>query len=441
MQIVPITSITVSPERQRAIFDPRALAELMDSISAHGLLHAPVCRDTPDGPVLVAGERRMRAIDALGMTGGAYTYNGEPIPPGQIPYVTLGELTPFEAEEAELDENLKREDLTWQEKAAALARLHSLRQVQATARGEKHTLLATVQEIFPTEQPNRASLKLRDNITISQHLSDPDVQKAKHVDEAIKIVKKKEAAQRSTELAERIGRTFNSAIHNLVHENCLAWLDDQPDNQFDVILTDPPYGMDADKFGDGSGRLSNNEHHYQDSYENWQQLMGDWCEKAYRVAKAEAHAYIFCDFDRFHELKLYMQTAGWYVFRTPFVSYKPNSGRVPLPDRGPRRQYELILYAIKGEKKVNAIYSDVLSSNLEVSLLHGAQKPVSLYIDLLRRSVVAGNVVLDCFAGSGTIFPAAHYWKCKAVGVEMSAEYYGLAAARLAALDDEPELL
>jgi DNA modification methylase len=209
-----------------------------------------------------------------------------------------------------------------------------------------------------------------------------------------------------------------------------------PANTFDVILTDPPYGMGADSFGDGGGgRLANNEHHYKDDYDHFLQLMTRWCKLAYTVAKQEAHAYVFCDLDNFHELKRLMQEAGWYVFRTPMVCTKPNSGRVPLPDEGPRRQYELILYAIKGHKKTTAIYPDVITTFADAGLQHGAQKPVALFENLLQRSVRPGDKILDSFAGSGTIFPAAHTFKCAAVGLEMSTEYFGICLKRIADLD------
>jgi site-specific DNA-methyltransferase (adenine-specific) len=163
--------------------------------------------------------------------------------------------------------------------------------------------------------------------------------------------------------------------------------------------------------------------------------MEEWCPLSFKVAKPEAHAYVFCDIDNYHELKKLMQKAGWYVFRTPFICTKPNSGRVPLPDEGPRRQYETLLYAIKGHKKTTAIYPDVITTTADAGLQHGAQKPVALFENLLQRSVRAGDVVLDCFAGSGTIFPAAHKFKCKAVGIEMSKDYFGIGLQRIADLD------
>lgn len=431
--------IIILPNRQRQEFDPDAMMELANSIDARGLMHPPCLRETPDGMALVAGERRLRAMDDLAAMGVPIRHNGAEYAPGTIPYVTLGELSPLEAEEAELDENLKRKDLTWQEHAAATARLHDLRTRQAKAENRPaHTVAATAIELKGSSEGS-AQNDVRQEIIVAQHLSNPAVAKAKTAKEAFKILKRQEESQQNVALAERVGKTLSSASHDLHLADSLDWLEAAEPEQFDVILTDPPYGMGAQDFGDGAGRLENNEHHYDDSYETWKILIQRLCPGLFNVAKSQAHAYIFCDFDRFHELKRAMEAAGWYVFRTPLINYKPNSGRVPLPDHGPRRQYEICLYAIKGKKPVTAIYPDVISTRLEEALTHGAQKPVDLYVDLLRRSIRPGDKVLDCFAGSGTIFPAAHQMKVFATGIEVSPEYYGMASKRLSQLDSIPE--
>lgn len=444
---IPASEIIISENRQRQEFDPDALMDLANSIAARGLLHPPVLRSTPDGHVLVAGERRLRAIRDLYAMGGGFNCNGVRVPPDMVPYLTLGDLTPLEAEEAELDENLKRKDLSWQEQAAAIARLHALRVAQADARGGTHTVADTAREVFSdtTAVKTGADLgsyhaEIRTDIILAQHLDNPEVQKAKSPADAMKILKKQERAEDHRKLAERVGKTFTSSAHNLIHGNCLEVLA-EVEAEYDVILADPPYGMRADSFGDGGGKLVNSEHQYDDSYESWYQLMAAFAPLSYQITKPQAHAYIFCDFDRFHELKTFMQKAGWYVFRTPLIAHKINSGRVPLPEQGPRRQYELCLYAIKGNRPVTAIYSDVISTQLTENLTHGANKPVELYVNLLKRSIQPGNKVLDPFAGSGTIFPAADQLKCEALGIEQSAEYYGIALERLDALSTEPTLL
>lgn len=428
--------LIIPANRQRQDFDPEALTDLGNSISALGLLHPIVVRETPEGFALVAGERRLRALETIWMLGGSIRHNGRDFAPYEVPYVTLGELTPLEAEEAELDENLKRRDLTWQERSEALARLHKLRTAQAAHIGATHQIADTLREIETTDYQ-----KDRQAILLADHLTNPVVSGAKNEKEAFKALKREEDREKSRSLAATVGVSYNSSAHNLHHANCLDWLEHCPDNSFDVILTDPPYGMNAQAFGDGAGRLSGTDHHYNDTPEAWRILMADFVHAAYRVAKPQAHAYIFCDFDRFHELKTFMQDAGWYVFRTPIIVYKQGSGRVPLPDKGPRRQHEYTLYAIKGDKLVTGIYSDVIPCRLEENLGHGANKPVELYVDLLKRSTRPGDRVLDAFAGTGTIFPASHECKLYATGLELNAEYYGISVQRLNSLDDEPVMV
>jgi DNA modification methylase len=89
------------------------------------------------------------------------------------------------------------------------------------------------------------------------------------------------------------------------------------------------------------------------------------------------------------------------------------------------------LYAIKGKKPVTHIYPDVLYSNADEQLGHGAQKTVESFKNLLQRSVLPGDVVLDCFAGTGTIIPSAHAFKCKAIVIEQSKEYFATCVRRV----------
>jgi len=432
------------------------MQELIDSISSLGLMHPIVVREFEGKMTLVAGERRLRAMKDIWALGGRFACGKDLVPEGFVPTLSMGELTPIEAEEAELDENFKRRDLTWQEHAAAMGRLHALRQAQsqvkidnAVALGsdaylagitERHTVADTAKEVYGKSEGWHQA-QARTEILVSKHLDNPLIAKAKSAEDALKILKADEQRKANVELAREVGKTFNADAHELYNLDCRQVMY-RTEGIFDVICTDPPYGMGADQFGDGAGKLSGIEHHYDDSLEAWRKLMTEWCSLSYAVCKEQAHAYVFCDIDRFHELKSLMQAAGWYVFRTPLVVHKQNSGRVPLPDRGPRRQYELILYAIKGDKPVTHIYPDVISVPADENLTHGAQKPVALMTNLLQRSVKPGDLVFDPFAGTGPTFEAGHALKCKVVGCEISPEYYALSMKRLAGLKalEQPEL-
>lgn len=457
-----LSSVVIKPDRQRTEFDPAELQVLKDSIEFlpgerhRQLQNPPVLRREGDDLVLVSGERRIRAITEIFELGGCFKHNGQTFTAeaGMIPYTDIGELSPLEAEEAELDENLKRVNLSWQELAKVHERLHKLRSAQkampvpSQVLGEEvliqrppQTIADTAREVFGRSDGAYQDT-IRKETIVAKHLDNPAVAKAKSLEEAFKILKKEEERERNIALGLQVGKTFDASAHHLYNRNCREWMASQEPGQFDVILTDPPYGMGADQFGDAGGKMQGIQHHYDDSHESWQRLMfgkgtlwtESWCAQSYRLAKPQAHAYVFCDIDRFHELKQHMEFAGWDVFRTPLIVHKLNSGRVPRPQHGPRRQYEIVLYAIKGDKPVTHIYPDVIPCNGDDNLGHGAQKPVELYVNLLQRSVKPGDTVLDTFAGTGTIFPAAHTFKCKAVGIELDEGSYGICVKRLADL-------
>lgn len=434
MRILPIAAINVPSDRQRREFEPQAMQDLADSIIRIGLMQPIVVRyDELRNASLVAGERRLRALVDLGAIGASVRFNGASLKPGEVPTIDIGELSEERLFEAELEENIRRAALTWQEEASARAALHELRRRQSPG----HTVQQTAIEVFGKSDGGYQDDKLRKQITVAAFLSDPDVARAKDAKEAYKILERKEQVKENVKLATLVGESYGAHSHTLLKGDCLEVMAGLPDHSFDVICTDPPYGMGADSFGDAAGKLTTITHGYDDSLASFEMLMIDCAMHWNRIAKPSAHLYICCDIDQFPWLRKLLSDSGWSVFRTPLINVKQNSGRVPLPEHGPRRTYETILYAFRGRKRVTGIYPDVITSSGDENLGHGAQKPVALIADLLKRSVKPGDRVLDPFAGTGTIFPAAHAHRCYATGIERDDNSYGIAAARLAALDEE----
>jgi len=440
MKILRIDTISIPPNRQRKNFDETKMREFAAGIEKRGLLHPIVLRNPAAGQfILVAGERRLRAISDLSDFGTSIMCDGEPVPLGHIPYTLLSDLDPLAAEEAELEENTHREDLTWQERSVASARLLDLRRAQAAAANLPEPTNADLsRELFDASNGSQGS-RLRKEIVLAKHLTNPAIAAAKTVDEAFKILKRAEETEKNRALGESVGRTHSSNLHSVINADALDWLVKSAAGQFDVICTDPPYGMGADEFGD-SGGLATGAHTYADDYTTFNKILSVCSTEFIRVTKPEAHLYWFCDFDRFHEAKREFSNAGWWVFRTPLIWFKPGGMRAPWPQHGPQRKYECCLFAVKGKKMVTKMAGDVMQHLPDANLGHNAQKPVSLFTDLLSRSVRPGDSVLDPFAGSGPILPAAHLLKCVATAVEMDTGNYGIILNRLKALDAEPEL-
>jgi DNA modification methylase len=433
--LIKINEITIAPDRQRKEIDPAELMELSDSIAKVGLIHPVVIRTDKGVNILVAGERRIKAMETIWAMGNIFTFAGRLVPEDHIPSTRIEDLDPLDAMEIELEENLRRSDLSWQDEAKATSELYELRRLQAEkAKGPEPTNLSLSKKLYPDLSPERASVVVREGLVLARNLSDPDVAKATSRIEGLKVIRRKEEAQRQVDLGVQVGRTFGRHSHQAIHGDCLEWLKSAEAGQFDVILTDPPYGIDAQDFNDSGGKANAAGHTYDDSYSNWLQLIGCFSVESYRLAKPEAHAYVFCDVDRYVELRSIMSRAGWRCFRTPFIWYNPTSQRAPWPQCGPHRRYQMCLYAVKGNRRVLKLASDLVEYKSDENLGWAAQKPVALYSDFLARSCRAGDAVLDPFCGSGTIFPAAHALKIKATGIERDPVAYGIAVKRIGEL-------
>lgn len=430
MRHIRLDTLAIEENRQRKLFAEKPLDLLKASIVSKGLMHPPVVRLEESGTcTLIAGERRCKAIAALADEGIAITCDGQPVPLGHLPVILLSDLSPHGYKEAELEENTVRENLTWQEQAMAIAELHALRSGQAEAAGRTQTMTATATEILGSSSGLPAVgdqiTRVTEAVILSKHLEDPDVLKAKTQKEAMKVLRKKAEATHRAKLAESFDQS--STPHTLAHGDALAKLAEMPSNHFNCILTDPPYGVDAHAFGGQAGT----GHEYKDDWEYALRCYTTLATEGYRITKENAVLYAFCDIKRFPILEVEFMLAGWEVWPVPLIWAKTN-GMLPRPHVGPRRTYEAIIMAIKGSPQYHKVGTpDVIICPQREEMAHGAQKPVELYAELLSRSTMPGDLVLDCFAGSGTIFPAATKAKVVAHGVEFSEEYYHIALTRM----------
>jgi site-specific DNA-methyltransferase (adenine-specific) len=423
MELIPLKQISVS-YRQRKFFPLDKIIELAEDIRHNGLLHAPVLQ--ADSLDLLAGERRCRAVEMIYDTGGQFMYGGELIPPGLIPITRAHSRDAIGWMEAELSENLARQDLTWQERAQALLHLDDLRKLQNPG----HTEADTLTEVRAACGDNPPGLPvLREEILLAKHLEDEDVAKQKTRSDAMRVLRRKAQLQRATALGQQFDLSAKTqSPHTPVNSDCREWLSFQPSGTFDLILTDPPYGIDAQDHNE-QNILG---HQYDDSYPSWRELMLWFAGESYRLAASDSHLYLMCDIERWYELRGLFTAAGWRVWRRPMIWNKGN-GMLPRPDYGPRNTYEAILFATKGEKKIKVVGgADIITCpQPALNRTHGAEKPVGLFLELMKRSCLPGETVLDPFMGAGTIFPAANLARLRATGIEVHPAFFGVAVTRL----------
>lgn len=428
MHIISTTSIHVGQERQRREFDPVKLKQLADSIERNGLLH-PIVIESLENRRLLAGERRLRVCSGLNA---AYRCNNSEVAPGNIPVLVFGELTELQRQEVEYEENAVRANLTWQENNAALARLHALRTAQKAAVGERQTFTATATEVKGDKVSAPDIMAVRHATILEPFLDDPEVKKADTEKEALAIVRKRLTAEFSVRLAKSVETaTKAKSPHTLIHGDCREVLATLDAGVYDCIIVDPPYGIDAHKMSPLSGAESGTRHEYEDTFEAAYEVWDSIFSQGTRICKTAAHLYMFCDFRHWATIKEMAEGYGWVVWSTPIIWHKPGGGMLGDTARGPRKSYEIILYASRGDRRVTGVYLDVIVANSADTEHHAAAKPVSVYVNLLRRSCHPGDRIIDMCCGGGTVFPAANTLNLIATGIEGVERHYANAMRRL----------
>ena len=423
MKTIPIQKVVVSEDRQRRSFDEKTLTELTNSIASEiGLLQPIVLRN--DQLTLVAGERRIRAIANIK---GDYQHDGETITSGFIPFVTVDELSAEQLHEAELAENAIRVNLSWQERARAIAELHEFRVEQRglydRSTGEGQSIKATATEVLGHEALGTPAQEVADAILLTEFLNDPLVAAAPDIKTAKKAIREDLANRERLKRAKHFDGAKTK--HTLILGS--AYDADLQAGRYHTILTDPPYGIGADK----KDTFDADTHEYDDSIDAFRRIAA-WLPKAsYDLAAGQAHLYCFCDIRRFTELFVEFELSGWDVWPRPIIWDKGNTGSYGDIEHGPRSCYEAILFANKGRRRVNAGYRDVINITQRTNSKHPAGKPVELYTELLKRSTLPGDFVIDFFAGSGPIFPAAEQQKVYATGIELNEKYHAMCVERL----------
>lgn len=438
MRIVPIEKIEIR-ERQREL-DPKTVGNIEDSLtSKKRLIHAPLVGEDERGIFLVAGEHRIAAITNVHKKQIVFAYDGQEIPLGFCPVTDVRDLSAGDLLELELEENIFRAEISWQDRARALAAIHKMRQVENPGQ----TFTATATEMAAKSGKDRPTGKdrtaVRNSIILAENLHRPEVAKARNASEAIGILMKNEEAQAQAALINRRKQQLGASKVSLIevrHGDFTKILPTLEDRLVDLVLADLPYGINADK---GGFRQRTVEHHnYEDTPEYAAELMQALIVDSFRVCKERANMFIFMDINMFPLFKKSCQTMGWNPFNTPMIWQKSESeGLAPWGAEGPRRTYEAIGFATKGKRGLHQSPTDILTykrvSRADRRL--GPEKPVDLCKRLIECGSMPGDFVLDPCCGGGSTLVAARQTKRRALGIELSEAHYNLAVV---AADHDP---
>jgi site-specific DNA-methyltransferase (adenine-specific) len=211
-------------------------------------------------------------------------------------------------------------------------------------------------------------------------------------------------------------------VNKIIQGDCLSVLPQLPSESVDLLLTDPPYGMRyrGKRWGkpmQGDADLS------------W---FRPFIQEAYRVLKPNTHAYLFCNEYGLATFRAEMAAAGFKVKRLlVWVKDQHTAGDL-VGDYANRTEYLLFGHKgrrlLNGHRDANVLFFKRAGRRRD----HPTEKPVDMLRYLIEKSSAPGELVLDPFAGSGSICRAAKDLGRHFLGIEIDPTYAEIARRSVA---------
>ena len=403
---VPIDQITINRDaRQRR--ELTGIEELARSLSRNGLIHPIVVR--AEDSVLVAGERRLTAAKSLGWT--------------HITVQFAENLSEEELKIIELEENVRRVDISWQDQCRAIEEYHNTRAAMEEGWNGTKTAAAldfTQSHISTCLQVAKALVK------------DERVAAAPKFSVARGIVQRNNERAKASVLAE-IDNKPKPKIP-LIHADFTEWMKSYEGPKFNFLHCDFPYGVGANKQAQGGNIASFGG--YDDSADVFWSLVSSLEWATNNIVAESAHLQFWFSMDYYNETKERLTAMGWKVNPFPLIWHKSdNSGILPDFRRGPRRTYETAFLCSRGDR---FIVSPVANSfaHAVTKDIHMSEKPVPMLKHFFRMFVDEYTVMLDPTAGSANSLKAATVLGANSVlGIEQNEEFYNRAKENFSAID------
>lgn len=238
-----------------------------------------------------------------------------------------------------------------------------------------------------------------------------------------------------------------SKIINYTNESCFDFFKSISDKSIDLVLIDPPYEISRDTNFESGQPTGKDTDRFRISMD-----FGDWDRKSinieevisesYRVLKNSGTFIIFYDIWKMETIKNIMDKNGFKQIR--FLEWiKTNPVPINSKINYLTNCREIAISGIKkGKPTFNSSYDNgiyMFPICQDKGRFHPTQKPQKLIEELIKKHSNEGDIVLDCFSGSGTTAAASLLLNRDFIGCELNLEYYNKSCKRLGYINKSQE--
>lgn len=228
----------------------------------------------------------------------------------------------------------------------------------------------------------------------------------------------------------------------IINDDCIVYLDKIESDSVNLILIDPPYlvsrSSNFKKISETTSKEMATKYNISIDFGDWDKEELNWnnlFSQFSRILKKGGTLIIFYDVWKSSELKDF---ADIYKFKQPRVGIWSKTNPVPINSSVNylSNANEYFFTFIKGSsptfnsKYDNAIYRYPICHGKE-RYQHPTQKPLQLIVDLVSKHSNSGDLVLDCFAGTGTTGHACKLLDRDFILIEKDDKYFEIITDRL----------
>ncbi len=409
--MIALDDVVISRERFRdATGDMEALSQ---SLMTFGQLQ-PIILD--EHRELIAGYRRYTAARANGWS--------------HIWYVTQAEVDELLARELELEENIRREQMSWQEEQKAIVEIDKLKKEKDPTWGQAQTAALV----------GKHQARVSEAATLVKMMElFPELKEAKSKNQAMSWAKAKSANIVRVLDVQSNPAQYASIEDKLLLGDSVELIRGVPDEYIHAVITDPPFGINFEDRRAGTvGTLTS----YEDAEDDYLRILS-MAPELYRVIKPNGWLVWFLGISWYEKAKHTFRDAGFIVDEIPII-WDRSGGKTftTRPDRYFARSYDIALHCIKGDPQViqrnkpNIIKVNPVETSERLALV---ERPVQLYQELIQRLTVKGERVADFFSGSGSCLAAAASLEREYFGCELDPERRAIAIKKIEAHTPRPK--
>ena len=240
----------------------------------------------------------------------------------------------------------------------------------------------------------------------------------------------------TTDTLHTTGSSFNRFLNNITLGDSYKLIKQIPDKSIDLIIIDPPYFIENTNGGTRT-RLAKSIRNMNNQIKEKNLTNGiqkEILKELVRVQK-NINIYIWCNHKQIPEYLEYFVKNLNCKFD---ILIWNKSNATPLYNNKYLTDKEYCLYFRKNGycnpqsyNEAKTVYYMPINKSDKNKYKHPTIKPLKIIKTLIKNSSKEGDIILDCFSGSGTTCVAAKELNRQYIGIEIDPEYHKISIDRL----------